>query len=376
MTVFRRITQFLTPPPMRKPSGQEPVDWTEPQQVSASMLRPILQSLLAGQPPDEFAPKRSLSDLREIATRYGAYPTASEIQNCLARMPEKDSEGVAYKKGRGYELAASLYTQHLNKEIDGVEGKSKPLGPNLFEEFVRELVECLFKGQLVRRGVEITIVTVEKLLSKAVDSFEYRELYLTLAHRCVECTIASSLEKVEADLEAANRAARRYEKGESPPPTPSSPLQTLDQELIAYLKNMETRVEVIKEGFTQFPMRPAMRGTGSEQKPDQKTIRRHLEYLHGLMQIVNDAGYRPLLGLLKERGGVLREQVSKGAGVDFLRSAAGDYEWQGDKEASLHLVNLSRKRYARAANLYRRVGDAAKAEKNEVKARGLQSSSS
>ena len=157
MSILKRITQILTPPIRRKSKLKDTSLSSVRESGGATRIGDMLKHLLTEEKKDAESIRDALSELRDIASEYGSYMTATEIRDCVLRMPDKDEEGRAYRKGRGYELAADLYQQSLSKKIIAVDEGILAIEPEEFSGYCKELLECLFLARKHRRGIQVCL---------------------------------------------------------------------------------------------------------------------------------------------------------------------------------------------------------------------------
>ena len=105
MSIRKRISQILTPS-IRRTSPEVETGFGLRREIGgAARIGDILRRLLVDNNQDTESTQTELSDLRDIASKYGCYLIACEIQECVSSMPNEDEDGRAFKKGRGFELA-------------------------------------------------------------------------------------------------------------------------------------------------------------------------------------------------------------------------------------------------------------------------------
>jgi hypothetical protein len=152
MSFRKRITEILTPPSRHK-SDFEQLGVAGKQEIGGvARIGDILTWLLCDVGQGDKATRVELKELRKIATKYGIYLTACEIQGCVVRMPDVDEAGNSFKKGRGFELAADLHYQSLIGWIKGGDDGALEVGSEEFSKYFSELLESFFRRRSILRG--------------------------------------------------------------------------------------------------------------------------------------------------------------------------------------------------------------------------------
>ena len=326
-----------------------------------------MRILLKNQSLDKETVRANLAELKKIAKKYGSGFVASEIRDCIGRMPDRDDDGLPYKKGRGYELAADLYLQHLNKLIDDIEERSISPTVQEFEECVSALLWCLFRAEKYRKGVETCVQVGEDLVRRSCYRSNHVHLYLHLAERTAACIVQIAFQKMEEIERNFNLAKRSSRKFDSPPPEEPDPASIIDNTLIAYLRDLQQQVLQARTDLAGLSSKPVLprgalkAGTGTED------IRRHLDFLGAFVDVTHSGKYLVFSAFADEERGFLHETLKMGSGLEYLREAARSYEEQGDIEKRLYLTNLSLWRFRKAYKLWCYIGSTQESDRVKKK---------
>ena len=371
MSILKRITQILTPPIRRKSKLKDTSLSSVRESGGATRIGDILKHLLTEEKKDAESIRDALSELRDIASEYGSYMTATEIRDCVLRMPDKDEEGRAYRKGRGYELAADLYQQSLSKKIIAVDEGILAIEPEEFSGYCKELLECLFLARKYRRGIQVCLEICEDLVFRGCDPSEAARLYRSWAKESVTGVLELTLQEKEQADRIYNRAKREHRKIDTPMPEDSSPSAALDEGLLIHLDELRQKVLQIAMALSRADVKPEIAYRDLKGTKENDVLQKHLAYTELLRRISSSAQYLPLEAFAYEQAAVIKESMARGSGLDHFKAAAQLFVKQAEIERNLSLAVLSRRHYERAAELWRLAGDMPLAENARTMASNL-----
>lgn len=353
MSVFDRITKFITPPPKRKAEPETPPPQTfQPREDScAAALKPLIPELLSQQ--DEFSPEvqEAVAELETIARTYGPYKTAVTLQQMVTELRDRSDE-PEYNRRRGYSFAGDLYLIHLKQCIAAI--KSKPMGPRVFQEYFVEILDCYHLANHSIKAVEASIRVAEKLWSMAIEVTDHNETYLQFADRCMQTATQVCAQKLEQDRLAAHREKRHARTGLTPGPTRVLPKEAMNPALLDHLTQVKEALErgraAHKEILVSFAELPA--------DPHARSQR-----LWELVRHINYAGLAgPIVELMAEILGAAR--ITPEAQKMVLTTAKA-CEGVVASEMRVGLGGIARSHIALALRLYRLGGDAQNAQRVE-----------
>lgn len=270
-------------------------------------------------------------------------------------MPRCDAEGRRYHKERGYVLAGDFIWSHIQSQIAAIENTAEPVGPNIFRGYCSEMIDCLLQGENVRRGIEIPVLVVDGLLSKAVEHLEKSGEYWGLAVQASKATLELAQQRLEK--QRTKRKSEAQPEGDSPTPRPETPFSMIDERALAYVERLEQQLEHMGREFSRFDKE----SSGPVPK---------LERLQRVLRIADDAEYLPFSALVKEKMGLLLEPSQPEDAARFFVSAGERYESQGDEERGLSFTKLSATRYKKAREQFLRAGDQERAAQVQTKHEG------
>ncbi len=351
MSFIKRVSQILTPPFRHKAKSAPGASPIPDKDATASLVNDILRELCLDQPLEEEKTRRNLEELKKIATAYGGYFTASEIRDCLGRMPESSEKRIPYKKGRGYELAAGLYLQHLRKCIDDIEEWS--ISPNLkeFHECLSELFSCLLLADKYRKGIEVCLECCESLACRSCYRSNHFWIYLDLSKRTAASLSQAAFEKMEELERDFNLEKRFSRKFDTPPPDEPRASAIIGKALIEHLAELRRQISQVGTDIAKLNSKPVLSREEFENANDENEIIRHLDYLHAVTDVAQESKFLVLAAFAEEQAGLLHEELKRGTGSKFFLGAARLYKAQGDTEQRLHLRNLSNRHYKKASEL-------------------------
>ncbi len=369
MELFKRITDLMTPPPSKAtesfrvapPRAMNPL--SEDQGLTTAPLGELVKKLVAIQNVDDPAVLEVLEDIKKIAVQGGLYVTASKIRIQLDSMPRIDpAKATINWKDRGYVFAADLIYQHVLRELRAIDAEKRVIGPNVFAGYFNELVACLLQGKNVRRAIELPVIVIESLMESAVYSAENRAGYLDMVELGIQCVLTQAMAKYE--LDSREQAKRRTEmrKTDTPTPTEMSPLASLSTATIAYMKELQEQFVRFRQGIANYQRTPVARNTLAQQPIDVAAAQQQLEYLAGILKLVDPAVYLSLTASTTESIAQLYRPLNPAAHHDFTVRAAELYEQLGDKERTLLFQKLCDRRYTKAGDLFASVSEPAKAD--------------
>lgn len=362
MSIRKRISQILTPS-IRRTSPEVETGFGLRREIGgAARIGDILRRLLVDNNQDAESIQTELSDLRDIASKYGCYLIACEIQECVSSMPNEDEDGRAFKKGRGFELAANLYQQNISKRINAVNEGDLNVEPEEFSRYVRELLECLFLAKKHRRGIQVCIEICEYLVLRGCDLSIDRHLFLSLAKDSAVTILELSLHvKEKADREY-NRAKRESREFDTPIPDYSFYPDGVDEEILSHLDGLARKIAEVADSLSETEAKAKRDSLVLAPKFDEATVANHLSYLEIVRNISNKAQYLPLEAFSYEQTGKFKESMQPGDGQEFVKVAAQLFERQAIAEGDLGLDILSRQHYVKAEEFWRLGGDVSRAE--------------
>ncbi|MFA6241579.1 MAG: hypothetical protein WC655_11645 [Candidatus Hydrogenedentales bacterium] len=369
MELFKRITDLMTPPPSKPtesfrvapPHAKNPL--SEDQGLTTAPLGEQVKKLVSIQSVDDPAVPEVLEEIKRIAVNGGLYVTASKIRIQLDSMPRVDpSKATINWKDRGYVFAADLIYQHILRELRAIEAEKRVIGPNIFAGYFNELVACLLQGKNVRRAIELPVIVIESLVESAVYSAENRSGYLDMVELGIQCVLTQTMAKYE--LDSRDQAKRRSEmrRADSPPPSETSPLASLSTASIAYVKELQEQFVRFRQGIANYQRTPVSRNALAQQPIDVAIAQQQLEYLAGILKLVDAAAYPNLAASTTESIAQLYRPLNPAAHHDFTVRAAELYEQLGDKERALLFQKLCDRRYTKAGDLFASVSEPARAD--------------
>ncbi len=355
MGFFRRISDLITPPPSQSdlPQRETPLP-SEPDAEAASRLWPELMKLITAEDMNSPEATLAITDLKHIASVIGLYIAASKMRFMLDA--KQREEGKVLHKDRGYVLAADFIFQHVNKELQGIEMEGREIGPNVFRSYCNELVACLVSGKNVRRAVEVPMLLVDNLLERALISIEYRDTYLSLIGQALESAFSQVTAKYEMDQRerARRRQERKTESGGSSTSI-EDPAHTFDGSTVEYVKEMSDRINGFLTAFAQCTAVP-MPYYGPV-PPDVPVAQRNLSFLQQVAPMAEAAGYYGLIAHVSHRIAAAISVASPDRQGEFWIRSGMANELQADRENSLLLFKLSKRRYKLAQDAYMKAGD-------------------
>lgn len=367
MDVMEKITQIVngSSGDGSDPNGRATVGahWAEHKPVDPEQLRTYLRVIMRTDPIDEEANAKAYAELRAISHKAGAYLTASELKDTLDRFPDADQWGNPYRKALGYEFAASLTLQHIQKEISAIETLQRPLGPRILQGYCREFMDCVFAAGHVRSGFEHLMVVLDELATRALHKGAHRAAYAELAQAIGAALVDIAEVKCEKDFAEMARAMRLFKKGETPKPEKRNRYIFADESLVDHLKAVAKSIHAAGEVLKGLRGGPPLDPAQAKQETSAEKLKLQLAFYSGLMEPLTKAGYRPLSAMVKRQVGTLRERFARGQGVSFYRVAAADYEAHGDLERAAYLAKLSDRRFTEAVRLFEASGDAVSAKR-------------
>lgn len=337
----------------------------------ADRIGHILAHLLSESKSDSRNAHDELLELKDIASEYGAYMTATEIRDCVLRMPDADSEGKAYRKGRGYELAADLFRQDLVKKVKPVHKGILAVSAEEFAAYCKELLECFFLAEKHRRGIQICLVICEDLIIRSCSPSEAARQYSSLARDSVRAILELVLdEKLQADREY-NRAKREHRKFDTPMPEDNPSPAAVDEALVAYLDELRGKVHEIDAALSRAEARPDVDLGKLQGNEEEDVLARLLAYTESIRALAKSTRYLPLHALAYEQAAQIKDSMVRGSGAEYYKGAALVSEKEAEKESEFNFTVLSRKHFEHAAQLWRLAGDEPQAVKAKARASEL-----
>lgn len=356
--MFKKLTEFLTPPPFRRTPKPQPVPPSVEDTSLSSSLKPVLKQLLTAPTVQEPAARESLAEMKQLACEKGLYVTAFEIRDRLSMMPRADAEGKRYHKERGYVLAGDFIWSHIRSEIAAIENSADPVGPNIFRGYCSEMVECLLQGENVRRGVEIPVLVIDSLLSEAVARHGKSAVYLGLAVQALKATVELAQQRFGKQKTRLRHKPEANPEDDPVTPRPDTPHSVIDEAVLAYAERLEQQLEQIRHEFSRFD------------EESSGPVPKSLERLQRVLSIADGAEYLPFSALIKEEMGQLLEPSQPEDASRFFASAGERNDSQGDEERRLFFTKLSATRYKKAREQFLRAGDQERAAQVQSKIDG------
>jgi hypothetical protein len=113
----------------------------------------------------------------------------------------------------------------------------------------------------------------------------------------------------------------------------------------------------LRQTVSAYEKNPALKATESGPGVDAERFRVHLDYLMGLLNIAENAGYDAFTAMVCERMAHTSQTLNPAGSLEYARRAAALYESVGDREDALTLSKLSVRRFKRALAIYQALGD-------------------
>ena len=241
----------------------------------------------------------------------------------------------------------------LLEELAAIQTDTRRVGPNVFRAYCGEMIGCLFRGENIRRGIEVPVLIADRLLASALDHFAGTAHRLELASQ----VSAAILEAVSERFQCQRVEPARRAQAQSGTPTlwPKNPSKHIDEAVVAYADTFHTSIGRIQADLSDFHDRLQSEGKSWSTHPEANPP--HIHCFDVLLKIAAASGYAGFRGLVLERVGLLNQRLRASHDVDHLQQAGLHYEIQGDREQSLHFTKLSTTRYEKARQQYQRVGD-------------------
>ncbi len=347
MSVFRKMTQFLTPPPVEEDATVEPPRPPRKPETTSINFSSLIRRLVTPDEIDDDTSNELVEQIRAAASQIGFYPAASQIEEMLPGLKNKAGKETRLRVYRAYDLAAQFILIHIGKEIDSAQVEGKHLGPNLIGGYCSEAFDCMFAGPDARSGVENLVRVVESLMFRAVLNPSVSETLCKFGGRAIQVICGRAQTSLEKDEQGFRSALRKHKKLDTPAPIKRNTSRSIDAALLEYLRDVEAKVLALSEGaLTQ-----------------KEIVEPTMESLYLQLQSINKAGFLPLAAALKVRIGFSILTADQAKAHEFLGSAAKDFEAQGDRELEFQLPRLSLDRFQQAHKMYSQQGDAAGAQR-------------
>lgn len=235
-------------------------------------------------------------------------------------------------------------------------------GVCLWIDAVGAALEVLLLGG----GVRVSLTITDELLLKALDSFQYKELYFELAEQAVRSATTLAVEKIDMD-EIKPRAKGRHESGKPSALETTEPYSSIDTESVEYLRIYQANLSQIREELEDFDFSPVTPHDNTDQARERAYVRNQMHYLYGLLEMARKTDFPSFTAAVLERVGTLRETLKHGEGRKTLLKAGKYYEKHGDYERRFGLVELRRRRYRKAYDIYSKFGDSESAQRVQTK---------
>lgn len=344
MAFPKRLSDILTPPswlwsskPDRTGTGSSPDHVnTGP---SLSHVGDILKKLLGAESPSSPSSDSAaqLSQLKEIAKKYGCQHLAHEIRDTVGRLPETSSSGEAYKKGRGFELAADLFIQHARGLM-----RDLPSGAALREvkATVAEIVSCYFLAGKHLKGVEASLDFSSVILCQCVAAPSMAEDYMRTAHEIGGSTLDLTLQADES-LRHSNRSS------DSDPGDLQGTARGIPTELLSYLGDSQEQVRNLRDKLADIVRGSVVEDAGPV-SPDRWA------YLTAVAHEAEAAGHTSLAAAAWEAMAALPGQAGRPAGADCVNFAVALYEKSARTAQECGLLSTSRQIRARVDGIRKR----------------------
>lgn len=383
MSVIKRISGILTPPPFRRrEEPDERQQYTDGRYDFANQVRSHLRPLLVTEAVDAETVSRIANEIKQLGHEKGLYATAAEIRIQLELMVRRAiEEGTPLYADRGYRLAADFIIYQIVKEIEGIRTTGSGLGPHILASYCSDLYACLIDGHDVRRAIETPVMIAERLLWYASPNPAQRPAFLAFLDPVLTPALKLVQQKEEqlqqnerqgaltrrkrdaADSEESQQPTRRRKpEGSGAPADPWRTSKHLNVGL-AFLRQIQTRCLSLREALLQFEGAGCVTHEDLGRPVESTRLAQHLEYLSGLQTIAQQKNYAAFLGAVNEETGLCLLQANAAQARHAFAAAARCYELQGDEEAAILLANLAQSRYKRAIQLYTKAQDMPAAER-------------
>ena len=351
MSVFDRITKFITPPPARPTKPPEDPKSFEPREDNCALaVKALFPELLS--PLDEFSPEvqSAVARLEALARTHGPYKTAMTLHQMVDGHRNRDDEEPRDRK-RGYTFAGDLYLIHLKQCIANI--NEKPMGPRVFNDYFVEVLDCYHAADQQVKAVEASIRIAEKLWAMAIEVSDQHDTYLEFADRCMKTATEVCAQKLEQDRLAEYRMKRHERTGMTPPPmrVSSKPMNPALLEHLTRVKDALDRGRALHEEF-----RALFAGAQANPQQDLPRIWEHARHLQ----------YAGLVGPLIERLAMTLGMPLPAEAQKMAIAGAKACEALASAELGLELGGLARSHVAQAFRLYRAAGDTQDAQRMET----------
>ena len=375
MSMIKRVSGILTPPPFRKrekPPESQSI-YTDHEQDFNRELRALLTTLISAESSESEEAAKAIADIKRLARSKGPYIAAARIRIQLESLQGRQEKGARSREDRGYRLAADFIIQQIVKEIDGIQATGAGMGPNILSNYCTDLVSCLIDAEEVRRAVEVPVMLTDRLLGYAVGATDKRQSFLALVQTPSRSAKDLVRQEVQQQLRKQRQKAllRDKSKGEDAalPERDWKPDWDLTQieNGLNYIEQFAEQSRLVAEAFGRYERMPTVPREQYGGALDAARASQHLEYLRGLQEVATGAGYVGFLAAVQEEAAPLMLRANRERGLAVCRSAGQSYETQGDRERTLGLIGLAPRRYQKAYQLYTQAQDQARAEAVKAK---------
>lgn len=374
MSVIKRLSGILTPPPFRRgEKTEEPPPFVESRYEFSNQIRGWLRTLLTPETIDAPTSAHIKDEMKRLGQDKGLYATAAEIRIQIELMARRArDEGKTLHPDRGYRMAADFIVQQILKEVEGIKSTGSGFGPNILAAYCSDLYACLIDGHDVRRAIETPIMLVERILWHAAHQAAYRPALLALLDPVLAPAMKLLQQKQEQFLQKEQQLslARRKELSKSsissPPPSasdssgPNDPWRQSEQvgRGLGYLRQFHSGCLSQRDTLSAFDGTGCVATDELARPIEAGRLAEHLAFLERLQKMSDHRPFGASSAALLEEMGLCLLQTDQERAKKTLLRAAQAFEAQGDEEASYGLTGLTGNRYKRALNLYAQVGDA------------------
>ncbi len=322
MTVFGRISQLITPPPTKsKTPLSSPPSWGDRQPVNAAEMKNILSRYFREEPFDAACQARLRESLAGLARTCGVYLTASEFLKALDAYPKREAAGFEERKACACEMAGDLFLEHLREELRATATGERPLGPNVFDDYCREIIDPYLRSTRPLRAIEAIVPVAEEMVMRGIFAPPRRETYLALAVQAAQTLLLLAIEKQERDLRSTHMKLRLEKKGATPPPAPARTKVAITNDVMAYLRELKSAMEGLRDALARVGADPLMTAEQLASVNDLELVRKQGQLLQGVCEAIKECKHLPIHARLTVYVAHLRDRIQPGAGKELIRRA-------------------------------------------------------
>lgn len=320
MTVFARISQLITPPPTKsKPPSAAPPTWGDRQPVNPAEMKNILGQYFRQQTFDAACQAQLRESLAGLARTCGAYLTASEFLKALDAYTKKDAIAADERRACACEIAGDLFLEHLREELRATAKGERALGPNVFDDYCREIIDPYLRSTRPLRAIEAIVPVAEEMVIRGIFAPSRREVYLALAGQAAQTLLLLSIEKQERDLRSTHMAVRLEKKGATPPPVHGRIKVAITNEVMGYLRELKAAIEGLRDVLARVGAEPVLTTEQLASVSDMELVRKQGLFLQGVSEAIKECKQLPVLARLNVHIAYLRDRIQPGAGKESIR---------------------------------------------------------